>query len=359
MVTAVSDDWRTIWERIMADTSTGAAENTKRLYSKHLAAFFKVVNAPQGVFAYADFERYLQAYIKAFPERHGRPCPPGTQNGIKAAVKFFIKQGVRIDLLPPEMLAVKEKLVMAKKSVVRKAQKVKPTLTYERFDEYRRHMDELHLLLADVHWETARRTNEACSIMWDDVDFDNLRIYFRNVKRGNPGYSSVSPELMDRLKAWKRKQDAGEAKVGNRTIPPSQFVFSATGNASIEGGSFTRYLRSISARANLPPITAHVLRGSGALHLRKVAGWRVDLVMKQGGWESFDTLNLLYFRDEIDERVALRKRQTTAKEPPPQPQPESQGVPQQTNAVVTPEVIEAISKLAPEAQKVAIERLLG
>jgi integrase len=341
-----------ILERVMADSSTRMklSHGTIRQYKKHLTPFLHWLPSPDGTFTYEEVERYFQTFERRFMRDNGRAPTPGYMNGIKASVLSYIKHGTRIGALPPEMRTIGAKIVLAKKGTVLKGQRRKVKLSYEEYMLLRREADDFHALIFWTLWETIRRPGEVLGLPWADIDFDGNRIYFRETKGDNPGWAMISSALSKALREWKEHQQSGNMVVSRRKCPPSEWAFSVYEGRPLRVDTLTKYIQRLAARLNFEKIpTSHAFRGSAATYAYFVKKVPMKLIADQGGYRGTATLETRYIHDDPEARRAWMEESEPEETTPEAP----------AKGGIDPEVIEAISKLAPEAQKAAIERLFG
>jgi integrase len=341
-----------VLDRIKADTSTGAKVGTMDEYTKDLKHFLHRLPSPDGTFTYAEVEGFLRWYVEDFRRRkQGRTPVPGTMNRIKNSIRWYITHGVRIDALPPEMLAVRHKIRLAKKGTVIKNQKRKVNLTYEEYRWLRSKADRYHSLILWTLWETMRRPGEVLRVPWKDVDFDGRKIYFAETKGDNPGWSAIPRDLAEALRDWKRKQDSGNLVLSRRRCPPSEYVFAYYGGRPPSVNSLTKWLRKFAAHLDFPKVpTAHCFRGSAVTHAYYVEGVSLERIAQQGGWVGTTTINRRYLKDDLEGRVKWKNPETEDKAEP-QPEPKPQGGLVEAIAKLIP----LIGSLSPEGQQAAIE----
>lgn len=121
---------------------------------------------------------------------------------------------------------------------------------------------------------TGTRPAESCFIEWDDIDFENDRIWIRP-KPGNPiknrrrRYLPLHPQLKPILLKWKDDWEQAQGKRIKRngrrdeTAPAAQahnWVFFSTHNHDIHANSFRRLFQRAKELANLPRMTPYTLR---------------------------------------------------------------------------------------------------
>ena len=127
----------------------------------------------------------------------------------------------------------------------------------------------VHLMLV-----TGARRGEILGLKWENVDFDNSRIYIcrsisytpdRGVYESTPKtasskrYVSLPQETMQMLKQYRTWQSGEILRLGEY-YRRQGFVFSQDNGAPMHPDSVTTWLDRFSRRCSLPHITPHALR---------------------------------------------------------------------------------------------------
>ena len=330
-ISVVNPEYKAVLEAVLNDPNTYIRERTRENFGSYVRQFFEYANKPVSAIAYEDVVGFLNWYSSAFKARHAGKAPrKGSLNNYKAALRWFVTEAVRIDAMPAEMLKLVAKIRLAGSADVQAEQVQKATLTYDEYTGLCNAADEFHALLLKTAWETIRRPAEVCSIRWENVhieDPENLFIYFPHIKVGALRTAAISPELAEMLREWKRKQVSGEAELRTRwatngiRLAPSEYVFGIGGAKPIDSTNLGRYLTNLAARIRLgKKVSPHCFRGSGAVYYRRIRGWSVEDIQRQGGWNTTEVLVKSYFHDEVEERAALMRE---SPQPVPSPTPAS------------------------------------
>lgn len=127
-----------------------------------------------------------------------------------------------------------------------------------------------HLLIA-----TGARRGEIMGLRWENVDWENHRLYLcenrvytpksgaisTTLKTGENRYVSISPAVLDLLKRWQAEQAEFYQFLG---IIPSDYVLTAEDGQPMHPDSPTDWLAKFAKRHNLPPIHPHKFRHTQA-----------------------------------------------------------------------------------------------
>lgn len=127
-----------------------------------------------------------------------------------------------------------------------------------------------HLLIA-----TGARRGEIMGLRWENVDWDNNRLYLcenrvytpksgafsTTLKTGENRYVSISPTVLDLLKRWQTEQAEFYKFLD---ITPSDYVLTAEDGQPMHPDSPTDWLSKFAKRHNLPPIHPHKFRHTQA-----------------------------------------------------------------------------------------------
>ncbi len=122
---------------------------------------------------------------------------------------------------------------------------------------------------------TGARRGEICGLRWENVDWENNRVYLcenrvytaktgaisTTLKTGENRYVSVSPHVMEMLREWRIEQNSTFLRLG---IFPSGYVLTADNGQPMHPDSPTTWLKKFSKRHDLPPIHPHKFRHTQA-----------------------------------------------------------------------------------------------
>lgn len=122
---------------------------------------------------------------------------------------------------------------------------------------------------------TGARRGEIMGLRWENVDWENHRLYLcenrvytpqsgaisTTLKTGENRYVSVAPSVMDLLARWQAEQDKFFQFLG---ITPSGYVMTAENGQPMHPDSPTDWLAKFAKRHGLPPIHPHKFRHTQA-----------------------------------------------------------------------------------------------
>lgn len=122
---------------------------------------------------------------------------------------------------------------------------------------------------------TGARRGEIMGLRWENVDWENHRLYLcenrvytpqsgaisTTLKTGENRYVSVAPSVMDLLARWQAEQDEFFQFLG---ITPSGYVMTAENGQPMHPDSPTDWLAKFAKRHGLPPIHPHKFRHTQA-----------------------------------------------------------------------------------------------
>ena len=122
---------------------------------------------------------------------------------------------------------------------------------------------------------TGARRGEIMGLRWENVDWENHRLYLcqnrvytpqsgaisTTLKTGENRYVSVAPSVMDLLARWQAEQDEFFQFLG---ITPSGYVMTAENGQPMHPDSPTDWLAKFAKRHRLPPIHPHKFRHTQA-----------------------------------------------------------------------------------------------
>jgi len=156
-----------------------------------------------------------------------------------------------------------------------------------------------HLLIA-----TGARRGEIMGLRWENVDWENKRLYLcenrvytaqsgaisTTLKTGDNRYVSISDSVISLLKSWRAEQGLQFLNMG---IAPSGYVLTAENGQPMHPDSPTNWLHKFSERHNLPPIHPHKFRHTHA-SLLIASGVDVLTVSKRLGHTDVSTTMDVY-----------------------------------------------------------------
>jgi integrase/recombinase XerD len=263
----------------------GAPRSTRRKYRQNVAHFIKWLDGRDPV---AMKRREIKGYLEEWQERHedehDKPLKPRTVKGRICALKSFYAY-----------LDARDLLVDAEGHEIRnpmdgiKAPKIK-----RKPNDWLREEEDQALLRAEMNRQerivifllrwSGLRVSEACSLLWEDVDFANGRIRVR-VSKSDAGLRQIplAPELETELRAWKKH-------LISRDLLSPELPVLVTKNRTAMTMTFAwRLVKRVANRAGIRPrdgtsgnvseVTPHTLRRTFGSHLLN-KGLRLESVSK-------------------------------------------------------------------------------
>jgi integrase len=268
-------------------------------------------------------------------------------NSVRKFVKVELKQSVEWHDVD----------VFGRKPVSSRSRHVLPPIARDELEAVvaaaRKRGDETMALYLEVAWDTFGRASELCALKVRDFDFDNpeygdAQVTFSETKTGyeQPGFI-WTPGLAERLRDWfeNRRVKTEWAFPGTKSTNPDAAEF-YTGHVNYD--SARNRFRTYMAAAGVKRHTLHNIR-AGALVWAQAHGWTESTIMFFGRWESLSAMSR-YSRavKTVVEADVNRARAAMA------PAVRVKNTPR---AALTPELLAAIARLAPEAQVAAIARI--
>lgn len=122
---------------------------------------------------------------------------------------------------------------------------------------------------------TGARRGEIMGLRWENVDFENNRLYLcenrvyttrtgaisTTLKTGENRYVTISNSVMDLLRRWKIKQATDALRL---SVPLSGYVLTSDNGEPMHPDSPTNWLKGFAKRHGLPPIHPHAFRHTQA-----------------------------------------------------------------------------------------------
>ncbi|MCB0899066.1 MAG: site-specific integrase [Actinobacteria bacterium] len=183
----------------------------------------------------------------------GRPLSASTKRLAYGVLEKALDTAVRDDLIPTNPVR-DVKRPKAGKTAVPVVQPDQAEIALQAAAGTR-----IETLLWFVTW-TGARIGEALALRWDDVDLDRATATIRASAVGSDrtktaaGYRSVTliPEVVDRLKAWRKAQRADRLKMGAGWANTDNLVFVTGTGHPIDPHNARRDLQRILRSQNLP-----------------------------------------------------------------------------------------------------------
>jgi len=257
----------------------GAGRSTRRKYRENVAHFIDWLDGRDPVvLRRGEIKGYLEEWQELYEVEHDKPLAARTVKARISAIKRFYAYLDERDLLVDE-----EGREIRNPMDGIKAPKIK-----RKPNDWLQHEEDQALLRAEMNRQeravifllrwSGIRVSEACSLLWEDVDFGTGRIRVRKSK-SDAGLRQIplAPELETELQAWK-KHLVGKNLFGpespvlitrNRTAMATTFVWRLVKRVAHRAGVRPRDGRG----GNVSEVTPHTLRRTfGSYFLNKGLG---------------------------------------------------------------------------------------
>jgi integrase/recombinase XerD len=251
----------------------GAPRSTRRKYRQNLAHFIHWLDGRDPVVVKrGEIKGYLAEWQELYEDEHGKPLAARTVKArISALKKFYCYLDERDLLVDEDGHAIRNPMDGIK------APKIK-----RRPNDWLREEEDLALLRVEMNrterivifllrW-SGLRVSEACSLLWEDVDFGTGRIRVRESK-SDAGLRQIplAPELETELRAWKKHL------AGRNLFAPESPVLITRNRTPMSLTFAWRLVKRVSHRAGVRPrdgkgdnisdVTPHTLRRTFGSHL--------------------------------------------------------------------------------------------
>lgn len=224
----------------------------------------------------------------------------------------------------------------------------------------RKRGDEPFAFYIEVAWDTLGRANEVLSLKVNDFDFaspeyGDAAVNFRETKTGEDQAGYIwSPSLAERIKDWFEVRGAKSNDWAFPGVLPTRKELRKYSDGRLKYHAAHRKFRIYCASAKLElPHSLHNIRAGSAVWM-DAHDWKRTTIMYFGRWESLGALER-YLREEasVVEADVQRGREAMLGRSAPQ----VTVVQPKENKDPLAQRFEAISKLAPEAQVIAMKML--
>lgn len=148
--------------------------------------------------------------------------------------------------------------------------------------------------LLSVIYDCGLRAFEACSLKWNDINFDRQQVHVKKGKGGKDRVVPICPETLVVLKAYRKH------------YPSMNYVFKMFGKDAPVTNAFIRArLKEALTMAGLDTsLTIHSLRHSYATHLLE-AGEDIQTVQQRLGHKSVSTTMIYLHLAKIEKRMCV------------------------------------------------------
>ncbi len=223
-------------------------------------------------FSQTDIDRYLSVLLAR--NRYSISFFKHTVFGLKDYYKYM-------GLKEPRGLALPR---------VRKPKRLPRVLSQEQIKRLISRCDLYDKALLSTIYDCSLRVSEACSLKWDDINFDRQQLFVYQGKGRKDRCITISGQLLILLRIYKRH------------YPSEDFVFKTHGRGVVPQPIKPNYVRTILKNALMKAcldhsITIHCLRHSSASHLLENGESLLDVQKRLGHVRLTTTMIYLHVAD--------------------------------------------------------------